>query len=442
MTPFELFRKKDYPIERMRVFAIVAEPQRNIYEDHIRPACEAQELRCSSRFDLDNPTRDPARIWAELQRSQMIVADITGLDADVLCEVGIAISLREHRYVTLLCRDSGNGEDHHPRIPVHLEKLSLFHYTDESLKQMQMKLARQFTEAQQHNERSDQKVQDVKARKLTETARQRTNERDWIGAEALFKAADQQEPENWFIQMLWGIMYRDQSEYTLAEERLDLAIDCCRLPQEMARVYSEKALLVYRKDRDVKEAEGWFRKAVDVDKVDKQVFRSWARFYEELGEYHSALEKVTHVLGKIDKDDEGAKRQLAYYSAKVSDPPFRGSYKDYRNYRRQLEQRGQPERKRPPKPLTTEDSVQWDADWNTLQRYSGTVVRARVKHPHPQYGVFVRLCRDFDGLIPRRSLDDNYAEALRPNREISVVIEEIGRNPNNNKPRILLRLAT
>jgi hypothetical protein len=76
----------------------------------------------------------------------MIVADITGLDSNVLCEIGIAISIREHRYIALLCRDPENG-DVMPRIPAHLEKLHLLQYTDESLEKMQRKLADLFLKA-------------------------------------------------------------------------------------------------------------------------------------------------------------------------------------------------------------------------------------------------------------------------------------------------------
>jgi tetratricopeptide (TPR) repeat protein len=230
-------------------------------------------------------------------------------------------------------------------------------------------------------------------------------------------------------------MYRDQTEYALAEGKFDLALDCCELEQERARVYSEKALLVYRKDRDANTAEEWFRKAVSADKLNKQVFLSWAEFYEELGNYRSALEKVNHVLGQLDGDDEEAQGRFEYYNLKLSDSPFKGSYRDYLNHREQLKRKPRP--KRP----ATGDSVPWNADWATLERYSGKLVRGKVKDPHPQFGIFVELCREFDGLVPRRYLEDDYEKIFRPNREVSVVIEEVGRNLNDNRPRIGLRLV-
>ena len=90
----------------------------------------------------------------------------------------------------------------------------------------------------------------------------------------------------------------------------------------------------------------------------------------------------------------------------------------------------------------TSNSVPWEATFNELQQYVGKLVQAKVKEPHLRFGVFARLSRDFDGLIPRRTLNADYQTAFPPHKAISVVIEKVDRNPANNRPRIILSLQS
>ena len=268
-TPYELFREKAYPTDDKRVYAIVAEPQREICDEHIVPACHARDFKCKSRLEVVPPT--PASVWAELQQSRVVVADITDLNPEVLCELGIAISQRERRDIILLRQSASSGKGIAP-VPRHLEMLQRVDYGEGSLPDLQTQLGDLLSNA--GAQEKGPVIADLEAQKLVRTARMRAREQDWVSAEVLFRAADEKEPHNWYILLNWAVMLRDQTEYSIAEKKLDEALECCSRDEDRAQVYSDRALLVYRKDRDSIAAERWFNRAVSADSRSKRVFHS------------------------------------------------------------------------------------------------------------------------------------------------------------------------
>jgi Nucleoside 2-deoxyribosyltransferase len=76
---------------------------RDIYESGIKPACEAAGLYCERIDDQKFDETILQRIYNQIQSANLIVADMTGCNPNVLYEVGYAHAL--HKRVILVTRD-------------------------------------------------------------------------------------------------------------------------------------------------------------------------------------------------------------------------------------------------------------------------------------------------------------------------------------------------
>jgi hypothetical protein len=73
-----------------------------IYEDSIRPTIEAAGLRCARADDVRRTTVITWDIWEHINRARFLVADLTGLNANVFYELGLAHALSKE--VVLITR--------------------------------------------------------------------------------------------------------------------------------------------------------------------------------------------------------------------------------------------------------------------------------------------------------------------------------------------------
>lgn len=66
---------------------------RPIYNDHIRPVVEFEGLSCLRADEIVGTNLITWDIWEKINRARFIIADLTGKNANVFYEVGVAHAL-------------------------------------------------------------------------------------------------------------------------------------------------------------------------------------------------------------------------------------------------------------------------------------------------------------------------------------------------------------
>ena len=67
-----------------------AETLRSLYNEIIRPTVESAGMRCERADELALPTVITRDIWERVNRARFIIADLTGQNANVFYELGLA----------------------------------------------------------------------------------------------------------------------------------------------------------------------------------------------------------------------------------------------------------------------------------------------------------------------------------------------------------------
>lgn len=118
-----IFEGRDFLIEHDLCFVLIPfrEPFYRIYEDHIKPTLEAAGLRVTKADDVFTPTAIIEDIWECVNKSRLLVADVTGRNPNVFYELGMAHTVGKE--VIILTQDEGD-------IPFDLRHLRYFKYTD------------------------------------------------------------------------------------------------------------------------------------------------------------------------------------------------------------------------------------------------------------------------------------------------------------------------
>jgi len=118
-----IFQGRDFMIEDELCFVLIPfrEPFYRLYENCIKPALEAVGLKVIKADDLFTPTAIIEDIWEYINRSRVIVADVTGRNPNVFYELGIAHTVGKE--VIILTQDDND-------IPFDLRHLRHFKYTD------------------------------------------------------------------------------------------------------------------------------------------------------------------------------------------------------------------------------------------------------------------------------------------------------------------------
>jgi hypothetical protein len=89
------FWGRDFEVESILVFVLIPikEPFISIFEDHIKNVVEELGLVCRKADDTFAPRMIMEDIWEKINRSRLIVADLTDKNPNVFYEVGIAHTL-------------------------------------------------------------------------------------------------------------------------------------------------------------------------------------------------------------------------------------------------------------------------------------------------------------------------------------------------------------
>jgi len=118
-----IFQGREFLVEDRLCFVLMPfrEPFYRIYEDHIKPTLEAAGLQVIKADDLFTPTAIIEDIWEYINRSRLLVADVTGRNPNVFYELGIAHTVGKDAII--LTQDEND-------IPFDLRHLRHFRYTD------------------------------------------------------------------------------------------------------------------------------------------------------------------------------------------------------------------------------------------------------------------------------------------------------------------------
>ena len=71
------------------------EKYRPVYEDHLRPTIESAGLRCQRADEVAGVTRITWDIWERINSARFLIADLTGRNANVFYEVGLAHAINK-----------------------------------------------------------------------------------------------------------------------------------------------------------------------------------------------------------------------------------------------------------------------------------------------------------------------------------------------------------
>lgn len=437
--PKEFFERNPNPIEPGYVFALLPEKSKDIYLKYVKKAAESLSppLRCESFLDLTQPGEALDDILARIQKAEVLVYDITDLTPSVMWELGVGLTIKDASHVLVICESNTplpfNVSHHqvHRYDPTSEESLIELHKT---LKEAMKRILESSISAKGPHMSSPE----VKA--LLQTALQAVANKEWIAAEALFQTMDIRDPDNWSIYNQWGIMYRSKGEFEAALAKFNQALEYTDIDDVKAFIYTELAVL-HQVNRKYAEAEDWFRKAEKADRENNRLYIAWAEYYDELGDHFNAQAKIAGAFARMGKGRESdpTYQELMlrhnYYGKKIKTPNYRKTFDQFRR-----------EESLPPAraPISWDESgrLPYNISWDDLvEKYVGTVVDGEISDITAEHGIFVRLSREFTGLIFWKNLTEGFWERFSRNQRIKVRISKAFMSPRDQRARIDLRLV-
>jgi len=290
-------------------------------------------------------------------------------------------------------------------------------------------------EMQKINKASSRKapIQSPEVKALLDNALKAVERKEWIAAEALFQTMDTREPDNWYIYNQWGIMHRSKGEFEAAAPKFNQALKYTDFDDERAFIYTEIAVL-HQMNRKYSEAEEWFKRAEKADSENNRLYIAWAEYYDELGDYFNAQAKIGGALAKIKrKDDDPNYKELMlrhdYYGLKIKTPTYRRTFEQFKR---------RPLGSDPPEP--NGNRLPYDISWDMIVTKTGATVEGEISNI-TELGIFVRLSREYTGLIHWRNLMEGFGEKYSKTQKIKVLISRAFIHPRDQRGRIDLRLA-
>jgi tetratricopeptide (TPR) repeat protein len=435
----EFFERNPNPIQPGYVFALLPEKNKAVYHTQVKKAADELELKCESFLDLTHAGNALEDVLSRIQKAEILIYDITDVTPNVMWELGVGLTIKEESRVIVIREETDavlpfNIYSHrvsHQYDPQNDDSLTVLHKT---LKEAMKKIIKA-----RINPKGPPISPEVKA--LLETALTAVTNREWIAAEALFQTMDNREPENWFIHNQWGIMHRTKGEIESAIPKFQQALEYTESNDDRSFIYTELAVL-HQMSRKYPEAEEWFRKAEKADSENSRLYIAWADCYDELGDYFSAQAKIGGALARMGKGREGDPNYQElmlrhnYYGKKIKTPTYRKTFEQFKREERQ------PSSPPPDEWDKNSERLPYNTSWDTLlEKYIGQVVEGEVSNITAEHGIFVKLCRDFTGLIFWRNLMEGYGEKFTKNQKVKVRISKAFINVRDQRGRIDLRLV-
>lgn len=414
----EFLEANPSPIHPGYVFALFPEKAKSVYHDYVKKAADSLDLRCESVFDLKGPGDALHDILARIQKAEILVYDISDLTPNVMWELGVALAIKDAERVIVIREETESSLPFN----IYSHRIS-FQYNPNSEESL-AELYKTLREVMQRIIRTRSRVrmgpiQRAEVKGLLETALKAVETKEWIVAEALFQTMDAREPENWFIHNQWGIMLRSKNELEAASDRLNKALTFTDSDDEKAFIYTELGVLNQMSQRHA-DAEDWFQKAEKADSGNNRLYIAWAEFYDHLGDYFSAQAKISGALARIKQGgNDPHYRELMlrndYYAKKIKSPTYR---KSFEQFKRDV---ARPQASAPPDGQESGRlpyNISWDA---IVDNHVGAVVEGEISNI-TELGIFVKLSREFTGLIFWKNLMDGFEEKFSKNQRIRVRI--------------------
>lgn len=431
-----------HPVQPGFVFVMLPEKCRDIYYGHVKQATESLGLQCESFLDRKNPEDALQAVVEGIQKAEILIYDITDFTPNVMWELGVGSALKDAEKVIVI------REATKTPLPFNIHSNRVTYY-DPASQESLGELSKTLKEVLQKINRSIKPpiFRSPEVVSLFKGALDAVETGQWVPAEALFQIMDSKEPKNWYIYNQWGMMLRAKGdEFEAATDRFNKALTFTEFEDDKAFVYTELGVL-NQKNRKYTEAEDWFKRAERADSKNSRLYIAWAEYHDELGDYFNAQAKIGGALGLLRlKDDDPEYKEFMirheYYGRKIQ------------GYRKPLEiflrEKERQERKPPllePKPIkqngssSSDSSLPYDINWQDLMNnYVNAVVEGEISNINA-YGIFVRLSREFTGLVFHRSLSNDYGERYSRNQRVKVRITRAFVDSKDQRPKIDLRIA-
>ena len=418
------------------VFTLLPEKAERIYHNYVKKAADSLGLICESFLDFKHPGDALRDILARIQKAEILVYDISDFTPNVMWELGVGLAIKDAERVIVIREKS--DEDLPFNIYSHRISFQYDPKNEESLGQLHKTLREVM---QKINKASSRKapIQSPEVKSLLDNALKAVERKEWIAAEALFQTMDARESKNWYIHNQWGIMHRSKGEFEAAAPKFNEALRYTDFDDEKAFIYVEIAVL-HQMNRRYSEAEEWFKKAEKADRENTRLYIAWAEYYDELGDYFNAQAKIGGALAKIRrKEDDPNYKELmqrhGYYGMKIKSPAYTKSFDQFKR------EAGRPISTDPPPGWSDNGTrLPYDVSWDRIvDTHVGTVVEGEISNI-TELGIFVRLCREFTGLIFWRNLTEGFGEQFSKNQKIRVRISKAFIHPKDQRGRIDLRL--
>ena len=407
------------------VFGLFPETSRVLYEECIAGLAAERKVNLSST--LDSKVAEYAeQVWKNIQTAEVVMADITGYDLQIMCEIGMARALKGTKKLVLLCSEA-KYEEQKARLPLDLHGLKIQHYDEDNFVQIRQDLSAILSDSLK-NRAPVEPIHDLKARQLVEKAVKNTRNEDYEVAKILFRQADEQLPGHWHIHMQWGVMLREKGDFPEARNYFRTAEQETEFDEQKAEVYIEHAILEFL-DKEASKAEGLFERAKSTDKKNRRLYIVWADVMDQLGWPVKALGRVTDLMETVGKDPETALLSQ-YYSKKLNDPLFTMSLGEFRKQQLIVEApipHREPRSERQPRrkvrtPQIGVKRIPNNISWPDFQReFRGKVVEGIVKDVHSGIGVFVYL-GNFKGLMHKKHLGKDFRHEYQGGDKLNVKI--------------------
>ena len=320
MTPRDHFRENVAGIEQGYVFSLMPTRSKSIYNKCLLKVTEDLDLSAECTFDVDlsegPPLLTASLFWGKIQKADIIIADITDFEPQVMCQLGISLSIKNGSKIILMI--DKESQSRAMNSPIDLHTLRRLEYDLKDLGQFRQLLYDSLRNALDVGP-IPHPLPDLHDRTVIEKAIRETENRSWIIADVLFQAMHDKSPDNWYILMQWGIMYREKSDLSRSKDILDSSLHHAGHDQEKACVYIELALLEHRQ-KNYTRSEAWFKSARAADRKNRRIYIEWANIYYELGSPEGSIAQIVDLLNENGKDDKGARILLDFYHAKLNDP--------------------------------------------------------------------------------------------------------------------------
>ena len=419
------------------IFGLFPESSRSLYQECVASlAARNKDPKIKVASTLDWKESSVVATTQKIQEAEVVIADVTGHDLSVMCELGIACGLKEAKKIILL-RSRVDFEQPRRELPLDLEAFTIQEYDPEDFVQLRIELVTTLNDSLR-NPAPVEPIENKFVRQTVERAVKMTQAKDWDIAAMLFEKANGELENHWYIHMQWGVMHRENSDYREAIKHLQIAETQAHFPEQQAQVLIERAILAFY-EKQASEVERLLTKAKNTHKKNRQLYIVWADIYDRLGLPAKALRQVLELMQEVGQDSE-AELLTRYYTAKINDHLFSMSLAEFEEFEKseaaikvdksvrpeggQQEQKVANGQQNQSKVYRVPRGVSWP---EFRHRFQGKTVHGTVRNWHGKHGAFI-FVGQFKGLLPRKwaTSKKQYAEG----REVQVRINRAYKGPD------------